>query len=72
MRRIVAVIAGLACAFFVFYTVRLLAVTAFLSRLRADGRGAYIGAIVFPLLALLFGWLTVRLWRGARTSAPAP
>jgi hypothetical protein len=70
VRRALAVIAGLCCAFFVFYTVRLLVVTSFLTRLRPDGGGARIGAIVFPLLALTFGWAAVHLWR-ARPSTVA-
>ena len=37
MRRIVALVAALASAFFVFYTFRLFAVTAFLTRLRPGG-----------------------------------
>ena len=67
MRRVLALIAGFICAFFVFYTIRLLAVTAFLTRTRAGGGGAFVGAIAFPLLAILFGWLAMRLWRGARS-----
>jgi hypothetical protein len=65
MRRAVAVIAAFCSGFFVFYTVRLLAVTAFLTRTRPGGGGAYVGAVVFPLLALLFGWAAWRAWRGA-------
>ena len=63
MRRGMAVITGLLSAFFIFYTVRLLVVTGFLTHLRAGGGGAYIGAVVFPLLALGLGLVTVRLWR---------
>jgi len=63
MRVAVAVITGLISAFFVFYTVRLLVVTSFLTHTRAGGGGAFIGAVVFPLLALLFGWIAVRMWR---------
>jgi hypothetical protein len=55
-------ITGLVCAFFVFYTVRLLVVTGFLTRTRAGGGGAFVGAIVFPVLALVFGWIAVRAW----------
>ena len=47
---------ALLSAFFVFYTSRLLYVTKMLTATRADGKGAYIGAIVFPLLSILFGW----------------
>ena len=66
MRRVLALIAGLISAFFVFYTIRLLAVTGFLTRTRAGGGGAFVGAIAFPVLALFFGWLAVRTWRGPR------
>jgi hypothetical protein len=66
LRRVVALIAGLTCAFFAFYTIRLLVVTTFLTRTRAGGGGAFVGAIVFPLLAFFFGWLAARAWRGAR------
>ena len=63
MGRIVAFAAALASAFFVFYTARLLVVTGFLQHTRAGGQGAYVGAVVFPLLALGFGWLARRAWR---------
>jgi hypothetical protein len=46
--------------------IRLLVVTAFLTRTRVGGGGAFVGAVAFPLLALLFGWLALRLWRGSR------
>ena len=71
--RVAAIIAGLVSAFFVFYTARLLVVTQGLQHTRAGGQGAYIGAIVFPILALGAGLLSIRLWkRGAspRTAAP--
>ena len=62
--RVVAVALGLVSAFFVFYTVRLLAVTGFLQHTRAGGHGAYIGAAVFPVLAVMFAWASYRAWRG--------
>jgi len=68
LRRVLALIASLISAFFVFYTVRLLAVTSFLTRTRAGGGGAFVGAFAFPLLALFFGWLAVRAWRAANRS----
>jgi len=71
VRRVVALIAGLISIFFVFYTVRLLVVTAFLTRTRAGGGGAFVGAIAFPVLAFFFGRLAVRAWRGAGPSAHA-
>ena len=60
-----AVAAGLGAisAFFVFYTIRLLVVTHFLQQTRAGGQGAYVGAVVFPILAILFAWGSVRFWR---------
>ena len=61
--RIVAVVAGLLSAFFAFYTVRLLVVTQALQHTRPGGHGAYIGAAVFPVLAIALGWASVRCWR---------
>ena len=71
--RIVAVALGLVSAFFVFYTARLLVVTGFLQHTRAGGQGAYIGAVVFPLLAAGLAWASLRCWRrgGPRGSGPA-
>jgi hypothetical protein len=66
MRQALALVAALMSAFFAFYTIRLLVVTNFLTRTRAGGGGAFVGAIVFPLLMLLFGWIAVRTWRGLR------
>lgn len=63
MLRIVAVALGLVSAFFIFWTARLLFVTGFLMHTRAGGGGAFIGAAVFPLLALAFGWASLRCWR---------
>ena len=65
MRRVMAIIAAALSAFFIFYTVRLLAVTGFLRHTRPGGGGAYVGAVVFPLLALLFAWAAVYAWRSA-------
>ena len=57
------VILGIAAAvllllsiFFIFYTARLLYVTHGLQTIRAGGQGAYFGAVVFPVLALLLGF----------------
>ena len=71
MHRIVALAAGLISGFFIFYTIRLLAVTAFLTRTRVGGGGAFVGAVAFPVLALVFGWVALRAWRRARP-APSP
>ncbi|PYP78120.1 MAG: hypothetical protein DMD35_12515 [Gemmatimonadetes bacterium] len=63
--RIVSVVLGLVSLFFAFYTVRLLVVTQGLQHIRPGGQGAYVGAIVFPLLALGCGWASVLCWRRA-------
>jgi hypothetical protein len=69
-RRIVLVLVAaalvLASAFFIFYTARLLVVTRGLRATRAGGGGAYVGAVGFPLLALLFGWGGWRIVRALR------
>ena len=72
MRRVFAIVAAAVSAFFVFYTVRLLFVTGFLQRTRVGGGGAYVGAVVFPLLALLFGWAAVRAWRSTGRALDRP
>lgn len=61
LRTLAAVLFALS-AFFIFYTVRLLAVTGALTHTRAGGQGAYVGAIIFPLLAIAFAWSGVRCW----------
>ena len=58
---------GLLCAFFLFYFIRLLYVTRGLTVLRSGGQGAYVGAVMFPLLAVLFGWGSYRYFRGLRS-----
>lgn len=63
--RVLAFMLALLSAFFLFYTMRLFAVTHFLQQTRAGGDGAYVGGIIFPLLALAFGWESVRCWRRA-------
>lgn len=67
--RIVAVVLGAMSAFFWYYTVRLLVVTGFLQHIPAGGQGVYIGAVVFPLLALTFAWASRRAWRRGGTPA---
>ena len=70
MRTLALVLFALS-AFFIFYTVRLLAVTGALTHTRPGGQGAYIGAIVFPLLAAVFAWAGVRCWLRGRSGGPA-
>lgn len=55
---------ALCSAFWAVYTVRLLVVTGFLLQTRPGGRGAYIGAVAFPILPLLFGWAARAAGRG--------
>ncbi len=61
-----AMVLALGGAFFVFYEARLLVVTRGLQTIRAGGRGAYIGAVAFPLIALGFAWGARRCGRAAR------
>ena len=56
---------GAVSLFFVFYTVRLLIVTHGLQQTRAGGQGAFIGAVVFPLIAIGCGWASRVCWRRA-------
>jgi hypothetical protein len=63
--RTLAVLLAMVSAFFVFYTVRLMTVTHLLQQTRAGGQGAYIGAVVFPVIAVVFAWAARRCWRRA-------
>lgn len=63
---VAAGVLALISAFWIFYTVRLLYVTNLLRATRAGGQGAFVGAAVFPLLALVFGWGAWRCWQSAR------
>lgn len=63
MRRVLSVGLGAVSAFFLFYTTRLLVVTDLLRHTRTGGQGAFIGAVAFPLLAIVFGWAARLCWR---------
>jgi hypothetical protein len=63
IRMVFGVVVVLLSVFFLFYTARLFYVTRMLTTVRTGGQGAYVGAIVFPLLAILFGWGAWRLLR---------
>ena len=63
MRAAAGIVLALISAFFVFYTCRLLFVTRFMSSIRPGGHGAYIGLVVFPLIAVVAGWAALRLLR---------
>jgi hypothetical protein len=58
-------------AFFVFYSARLLYVTHGLQNTRPGGRGAYVGAVVFPLLAIGCAWVSWRAFSRAHREARA-
>ena len=63
IRLIIGIVLALLSGFFVFYTARLVYVTRGFTAIRPGGQGAYVGALVFPLLAILFGWGAWRLLR---------
>jgi hypothetical protein len=63
MVRVFAAVLALCSVFWVFYTARLLAITGFLQHTRVGGQGAFVGAAVFPLLALGFAWAARAAWR---------
>lgn len=67
--RLVSAVLGLVSLFFLFYTLRLLIVTHGFQQIRPGGQGAYIGAVVFPLLAIAFGWASMACWRRATRRA---
>ena len=71
MVRGLAVVLFALSAFFIFYTVRLLVITGGLAHTRPGGHGAYIGAIVFPVLAIGFAWAGRRCWVRGKLSGPA-
>ena len=60
---IIGTVLALVSVFFIFYTARLLYVTHGLTAVRPGGQGAYVGALIFPLLAILFGLGAWRLLR---------
>jgi hypothetical protein len=62
-----ALIATVCGVFFTFYTVRLYYVARFFTTPPRNG-GAYIGAVVFPLLAVAFGLGARWCWRRSRVN----
>ena len=59
---------GLVSLFFVFYEFRLFYITKGLTEIRTGGEGAYIGAVVFPVMAFGFGYLARIFFKRSRTS----
>jgi len=64
--------------FFVYYTARLIYINlaGVVSEKRGPRQGGmYIGAVAFPLAAIVFGWFSLRCFRlisGKTRPAPAP
>jgi hypothetical protein len=52
--------------FFLYYTMRLVYVTRGLQAIRPTGQGAFVGAIVFPALAIGCAWVSWRCAKRAR------
>lgn len=67
LRTVLAVAFGFASAFFCYYSVRL-AYLNVAGLVPADRRtsGMLIGAVAFPVAAILFGWLALRLYPRSR------
>jgi hypothetical protein len=66
---LVSICSGIISLFFAWYTVRLIWVNLFVAgAARHRQNGMYIGAIAFPVAALLFGFISVRCGRSARGS----
>jgi membrane protein implicated in regulation of membrane protease activity len=63
---LIILVCGLISAFFIFYTIRLLYITKGLTVIRVGGGGTYIGAVVFPILAILFAFISWRLYKTTR------
>lgn len=63
-----------ASVFFAFYTARLLYVNLTMTAGDASRRqfGMYIGAIAFPLAAVLFGWLSLRCIKAVKRALHQP
>jgi hypothetical protein len=61
-----ATILGLISAFFIFYTIRLLVVTKLLTAIHTGGQGAYIGALAFPIMAIICGFLAWKSLKEAK------
>ncbi|MFL5605553.1 MAG: hypothetical protein ACJ8AD_03825 [Gemmatimonadaceae bacterium] len=57
---------ALLCLFFLYYTLRLVYVTRALQATRPNGQGAFVGAVVFPALAIGCAWVSWRCTKRAR------
>lgn len=62
--RLIAVLFALASLFFAWYTARLIWVNLFVSGAAQHRQtGMYIGAVVFPIATLAFGYLSRLCWK---------
>ena len=73
---LVGILLVLPCLFFIYYTVRLIYINLAVADI-AEHRsgGMLIGAIVFPVAAIVFGilsWLCFKLARGSKQNQPDP
>jgi hypothetical protein len=58
---------GAACLFFAWYTIRLAWVNLTVAGAAQHRQtGMYIGAVIFPIATLLFGYVSWRSWAHAR------
>jgi hypothetical protein len=61
-----SIVCGAGCVFFTWYTLRLAYVNLTGTDIAAHRQsGMYIGAVAFPVAALVFGYLSVRFARAA-------
>lgn len=61
------------CAFFAYYTARLIYINVFGPSLTGHRQnGMYVGAIAFPLAVISFAWVSLRLFRLASGKNSAP
>ena len=69
---IVSVLLFAGCAFFAYYTVRLLYVNLTAGNISQHRQsGMYIGAVAFPIISMTFGWLSYRAAKAALINARA-
>jgi hypothetical protein len=68
--RLIAILSALACLFFAWYTVRLVWVNLFVEGAAQHRQtGMYIGAVVFPIATLLFGYISRLCWKSSYRAA---
>lgn len=71
--RLLAFLLALPCAFFTYYTARLVYINLAVAGAAAHRHfGMYIGAFAFPLAAAIFAALSLRCFRTAKRAARDP